>query len=50
MGVPLERAIATLRLTLGADTTDADVERALSVLPGIVAASRARRAGADAAG
>jgi cysteine desulfurase len=50
MGVTLERAIATLRLTLGADTTAADVERTLSVLPGIVTASRGRRAGADAAG
>lgn len=50
MGVPLEQAVATLRLSLGADTTDAEIGRVLEVVPGIVAASRARRAGADAAG
>jgi cysteine desulfurase len=50
MGVPLERAVSTLRFTAGPDTTAADIDRVLDVLPAIVGASRARRAGADAAG
>lgn len=37
MGVPLETARGALRLTLGRDTTDADVDRALAVIPDAVA-------------
>ncbi len=41
MGLPLERAIATLRFTLGHETTDGDVAYVLEKLPAIVEASRA---------
>lgn len=37
MGVPKERALGSLRLTLGASTTDADVDLVLEVLPRAVA-------------
>ena len=37
MGVPKERALGSLRLTLGAATTDADVDLVLEVLPRAVA-------------
>lgn len=50
MGVPLDRAVSTLRFSLGADTTAADIDRVLEVLPRVVAASRGKRAAADAAG
>ncbi len=53
MGIPLDRAIATLRFSLGPDTTEADVAATLDALPPIVAASRAKRsapAGSAAAG
>jgi len=43
MGVPLERAAATLRFSLGHDTTSEDIEYVLAKLPAIVEASRARR-------
>jgi cysteine desulfurase len=33
MGVPAERAVGSLRLSLGATTTDADVDLALEVIP-----------------
>ncbi len=33
MGVPRERALGSLRLTLGRDTTDADIDLALAVIP-----------------
>ena len=33
MGVPQERAVGALRLSLGATTTDADVDRALAAVP-----------------
>ncbi|MFQ6097674.1 MAG: cysteine desulfurase family protein, partial [Armatimonadota bacterium] len=36
MGLPHEIAHGSLRLTLGKDNTDADVDRVLDVLPGIV--------------
>jgi cysteine desulfurase len=36
MGVPLELATGSLRLTLGPSTTDADVDRALAVIPAAV--------------
>jgi cysteine desulfurase len=40
MGVARERALGSLRLTLGRDTTDADVDLALSVIPPAVARLR----------
>jgi cysteine desulfurase len=49
MGIPLNRAIAALRLTLGPENTPEEIDRVLSVLPGVVAESRAKaRAGASA--
>jgi cysteine desulfurase len=36
MGVPAERAVGALRLSLGATTTDADVDLALEVIPASV--------------
>ena len=36
MGIPKERALGSLRLTLGATTTDADVDRALAAIPDAV--------------
>jgi cysteine desulfurase len=48
MGVPLERAAATLRFSIGHDTTDADIDYALAKVPAIVERSRAlRRAAAS---
>ncbi len=44
MGVPRERSLGSVRLTLGRDTTDADVELALATIPAAVA--RLREAGA----
>jgi cysteine desulfurase len=41
MGVPLSRAIASLRLTVGPDNTDEDIDYVLSALPEVVARSRA---------
>jgi cysteine desulfurase len=41
LGLPPERAHCSLRLTLGRETTEADIERVLEVLPGIVARLRA---------
>ena len=43
MGVPRDRALGSLRLTLGRDTTGADVDLALAVIPPAVA--RLREAG-----
>ena len=40
MGVAPELAAGAVRFTLGYDTTDADVDRALAVVPGVVAALR----------
>jgi cysteine desulfurase len=42
MGVPLRRAIAALRLTVGPDNTDDEVDYLLSVLPEVVAESRSK--------
>jgi cysteine desulfurase len=36
MDVPLSRAVGTLRFTVGAETTEAEVDRLLDVLPAIV--------------
>jgi len=41
LGLPPEQAHGSLRLTLGRENTEADVERVLEVLPGIVARLRA---------
>jgi len=45
MGVPLARAVAALRLTVGPDNTDDEVDYLLSLLPQVVAQSRARSRG-----
>ena len=42
MGVPLSHAVAALRLTLGAENTNDEIDRVLEVLPGVVAESRAK--------
>jgi cysteine desulfurase len=41
MALPLSKAAGALRLTVGAENTDAEIDRVLEALPGIVAASRA---------
>jgi cysteine desulfurase len=41
LGVPVEQAHGSLRLTLGRENTEADIERVLQVLPGIVGKLRA---------
>ena len=41
MGLPHELAHGSLRLTLGKDTTDEDIDRVLEVLPGIINRLRA---------
>ncbi len=41
LGVPPEQAHGSLRLTLGRENTEADIERVLEVLPGIVGKLRA---------
>jgi cysteine desulfurase len=40
-GMPLRRAVGALRLTVGPENTDDEIERVLALLPGIVADSRA---------
>ena len=40
MGVPDGLARGALRFTLGHDTTDADIERALAIVPAVIAALR----------
>jgi len=42
MGVPAELAAGAVRFTLGHDTSDADVDRALQDVPELVAALRRR--------
>jgi len=41
LGLPPEQAHGSLRLTLGRDNTQADIDRVLEVLPGIIARLRA---------
>ncbi|HEX2923473.1 MAG TPA: cysteine desulfurase NifS [Chloroflexota bacterium] len=41
MGVPIERAHGSLRLTTGTDNTEADIDRVVEVLPGIIERLRA---------
>lgn len=36
LGVPAERAVGTIRFTVGRSTTSADVERLLDVLPDMI--------------
>lgn len=43
MGVPLERAVSTLRFSAGYETTEADIDAVLERLPAIVERSRAHR-------
>ncbi len=45
MGIPLSKATGALRLTVGPENTDEEMDFVLSVLPGIVAESRARTDG-----
>jgi len=40
MGVPAEVAVGAVRFTLGHDTSDADVDRALTIVPEVVATLR----------
>jgi len=40
LGLPTEQAHGSLRFTFGRENTEADVERVLEVLPGIVAGLR----------
>ncbi len=49
MGVPLIGAVAALRLTVGPDNSDDEVDYLLSVLPEVVAQSRARSGGGASA-
>ena len=42
MGVPLDRAVSTLRFSVGHETTDADIDYVLATLPAIVKRSRAK--------
>jgi len=49
-GVPLEQAASTLRFSLGAETTAAEIDYVLATLPAIVERSRARHAAGVAAG
>ncbi len=44
MGVPLERAVSTLRFSVGHETTAADIDYVLASLPAIVERSRAKHA------
>ncbi len=41
MGVPAERAVGSLRLTVGKDNDDSDIDKVLDVLPGIIQRLRA---------
>jgi cysteine desulfurase len=41
MGIPLKTAAGVLRLTLGPENTDEEIDRVLAVLPDVVAESRA---------
>jgi cysteine desulfurase len=45
MGLPLSKASAALRLTVGPENTDEEIDYVLSVLPGVIAESRAKSAG-----
>jgi cysteine sulfinate desulfinase/cysteine desulfurase-like protein len=42
MGVPIRRAVGSVRFSLGETTTAADIEAALAIIPGEVAAVRSQ--------
>jgi len=42
MGMPLSRAAGVLRLTVGPENTEEEIDRVLAVLPGVVAESRSK--------
>ncbi|MBI2913294.1 MAG: cysteine desulfurase [Chloroflexi bacterium] len=42
MGLPLSKAVAALRLTVGPENTDQEIDHVLSVLPQVVASSRGK--------
>ena len=44
MGVPIRRAVGSIRFSLGEETTGGDIAQVLDVLPGEVAAARAESA------
>ncbi len=46
MGLPLSKAVAALRITVGPENTDEEIDCLLSVLPEVVAQSRTRSRGA----
>ncbi len=50
MGLPEELARNSLRLTLGKDTSESEIERVLNVLPPLIARLRAATAATLAAG
>ncbi len=50
LGIPLERAIATLRFSIGHETTDADIDYVLARLPAVVKRSRYAQPAAVAGG
>lgn len=50
MGVPIRRAVGSVRFSLGEGTSESDIERVLAVLPGEVASLRAATAEAVAGG
>jgi len=47
MGIPLRRAVAALRLTVGPENSDEELDYVLGVLPAIVAQSRQRNRGSS---
>jgi len=47
MGVPLRRAVAALRLTVGPENSDDELDQVLAVLPEIVAQSRQKNRGSS---
>jgi cysteine desulfurase len=49
MGVPLDRAISTLRLSIGHETTASEIDRVLAALPAIVERSSTKRSPESAA-
>jgi cysteine desulfurase len=40
MGVPIELARGAIRFTLGRETTEADIDRVLTIAPGVIASLR----------
>jgi cysteine desulfurase len=48
MGVPIRRAVGSIRFSLGETTTAAEIDAVLELLPGAVEAARARFVGSRA--